>query len=209
MCCVHCSHCLTCIVTLLIVLTVTQDVGTIITLILQVQTLSSMEGFSKVLEQKVTEAGFNWAGLAPEKTSLTPKSYCLQVAAGHLSTSGFKDFIYLFMRDTHTERERDRNTGRGRSRLPAGSPMWDSIPGPWGHALGRRQMFNCWATQVSPAPVTLEAWWGQYPGCSKLSTEWELFIEREVEKGWEHFHREPNWQSLRIWIRGGFILFGW
>ena len=33
----------------------------------------------------------------------------------------FKDFIYSFMRDTE----------RGRSRLPTGSPMWDSIPGPW------------------------------------------------------------------------------
>ena len=30
----------------------------------------------------------------------------------------FKDFIYLFMRDT----ERGRDTGRGRTRLPVGSP---------------------------------------------------------------------------------------
>ena len=36
-----------------------------------------------------------------------------------------KDFIYLFMR--HTERGRD--IGRGGSRLPAGNPMLDSIPG--------------------------------------------------------------------------------
>uniref|UniRef100_A0A8C0KMG8 COP9 signalosome complex subunit 9 n=1 Tax=Canis lupus dingo TaxID=286419 RepID=A0A8C0KMG8_CANLU len=34
---------------------------------------------------------------------------------------------YLFMRDT--ERERGRDIGRGRSRLPAGSPTWDSIHG--------------------------------------------------------------------------------
>ena len=34
------------------------------------------------------------------------------------------------------ERERQRDTGRGRSRLHAGSPMWDSIPGPQNHALG-------------------------------------------------------------------------
>ena len=47
-------------------------------------------------------------------------------------------FIYLFMR--HTEKGRD--TGRGRSRLLAGSPMWNLIPGPQGHALGRRQMLT-------------------------------------------------------------------
>ena len=49
----------------------------------------------------------------------------------------FKDFIYLFMRDT--EREKGRDIGRGRSRHPTGSPMWDSIPDhgimPW--AKGR------------------------------------------------------------------------
>ena len=33
------------------------------------------------------------------------------------------------MRDT----ERGRDIGRGRSRLHAGSPMWDSIPGPLDH----------------------------------------------------------------------------
>ena len=44
------------------------------------------------------------------------------------------------MRDTHTERERERergrDTGRGRSRLHAGSPMWDLIPGLQDQALG-------------------------------------------------------------------------
>ena len=53
----------------------------------------------------------------------------------------FKDFIYLFMRDTQKERERERgrDTGRGKSRLHAGSPMWDLIPGPQDQALGRRR----------------------------------------------------------------------
>ena len=50
----------------------------------------------------------------------------------------FKDFIYLFMRDT----EKGRGTGRGRSRLPVGIPMWDSILGPQDHALSQRQMLN-------------------------------------------------------------------
>ena len=43
-----------------------------------------------------------------------------------------KDFIYLFMRDT----ERGKGIGRGRSRLPEGSPMWDSILGLQDQALG-------------------------------------------------------------------------
>ena len=47
-----------------------------------------------------------------------------------------ENFIYLFMRDTERERERGRDTGRERSRLHAGSPMWDSIPGLQDHALG-------------------------------------------------------------------------
>ena len=56
----------------------------------------------------------------------------------------FKDFIYLFMRDTHThtERERGRDTGRGRSRLHTGSLMRDSIPGLQDHALNQRQAPN-------------------------------------------------------------------
>ena len=48
----------------------------------------------------------------------------------------FKDFIYLFMRDTQREKERGRDIGRGRSKLHARSLMWDSIPGLQDHALG-------------------------------------------------------------------------
>ena len=41
-----------------------------------------------------------------------------------------KNFLrfYLFIYERH--RERGRDIGRGRSRLHAGSPMRDSIPGP-------------------------------------------------------------------------------
>ena len=48
------------------------------------------------------------------------------------------------MRDTKRERERERgrDIGRGRTRLPIGSLMWDSISGPWDHALSQRQMLN-------------------------------------------------------------------
>ena len=55
-----------------------------------------------------------------------------------------KDFIHLFMRHTPRERERERGSdpGRGRSRLHAGSPTWDAIPGPRGHTLSQGQMLD-------------------------------------------------------------------
>ena len=49
------------------------------------------------------------------------------------------------MRDTERERERGRDTGRGRSRLHAGSPTCDSIPGLQDHALGCR-----WGQTTAP-----------------------------------------------------------
>ena len=54
----------------------------------------------------------------------------------------------LFIHERH--RERGRDTGRERSRLHAGSPMWDSIPGLQNHALGQRRVPNRWATPGSP-----------------------------------------------------------
>ena len=54
------------------------------------------------------------------------------------------------MRDTQRERERGRDTSRGRSRLHAGSPMQDLIPGLQNHALGWRQALNHWDTQGFP-----------------------------------------------------------
>ena len=38
--------------------------------------------------------------------------------------------------------QRHRNIGKGRSRLHAGSPMWDLIPGLQDHDLSPRQMLN-------------------------------------------------------------------
>ena len=40
------------------------------------------------------------------------------------------------------ERGRGQDTGRGRSRLQAGTPMWDSIPGPQDQALGLKAALN-------------------------------------------------------------------
>ena len=47
------------------------------------------------------------------------------------------------------ETQRGRDIDRRRSRLPVGSPMQDSIPGPWDHNSSQREMLNHWATQVS------------------------------------------------------------
>ena len=56
------------------------------------------------------------------------------------SKSNFFLRFYLFIHER--PREKSRDTGRGRSRLHAGSPMWDSIPGPHDHDLSHRQMLN-------------------------------------------------------------------
>uniref|UniRef100_A0A8C0KR81 ADP ribosylation factor 1 n=1 Tax=Canis lupus dingo TaxID=286419 RepID=A0A8C0KR81_CANLU len=45
-------------------------------------------------------------------------------------------------RGFNKHRERGRDIGRGRSRLPTGSPMWGSIPGPRDHNLSQRQTVN-------------------------------------------------------------------
>ena len=42
----------------------------------------------------------------------------------------------LFIHEGHRER------GGGQSRLPAGSLMWDLIPGPQDHNLNQKQMLN-------------------------------------------------------------------
>ena len=55
--------------------------------------------------------------------------------------------FYLLINERH--RERGRDIGRERSRLHAGPPMWDLIPGFQDHALSLRQMLNHWATQAS------------------------------------------------------------
>ena len=50
----------------------------------------------------------------------------------------FKDFIYLFMRDT----ERGRDTDRGRSRLHAGEPDPGLDPGSPGSGPGLQASLN-------------------------------------------------------------------
>ena len=50
-------------------------------------------------------------------------------------------FIYLFMRDPQREAETQAEG-------EAGSPMWDSIPGPQDHDQSQRQTLNHRVTQV-------------------------------------------------------------
>ncbi|KAM8919131.1 uncharacterized protein AAEQ78_026518 [Lycaon pictus] len=53
----------------------------------------------------------------------------------------------------HGERRRPRQREK---QLPAGSPTWDSIPGPWGHALGGRQTLTHRAPQ-GPQTVDIKS----------------------------------------------------
>ena len=53
-------------------------------------------------------------------------------------------------------RDTKRDISRERSRPHAGSPMWDSIPGPRDHALSRRQ------TDAQPEPPRDPLWGAFY-----------------------------------------------
>ena len=57
-------------------------------------------------------------------------------------------FKVLFIHERHTETGRD--IGRGRTRIPVGSPMQGSVPGPWDHNMSQRQTLNHGAIQVLP-----------------------------------------------------------
>ena len=97
--------------------------------------------------------------------------------------------FYLFIHERRTERGRD--TGRGRSRLPVGSPMRDSIPGPWGHTLSRRQALNHWATQGSQKLTVFKVSFSPHHLILWNSTTWFEIIWRK---------RVPN-VARRSWRR--------
>ena len=55
----------------------------------------------------------------------------------------FKDFIfYLTQRQPVREGTQAGGVGEEEAGFKQRSLMWDSIPGPWDHTLGRRQMLN-------------------------------------------------------------------
>ena len=86
----------------------------------------------------------------------------------------FKKRFYLFIHETHTERGRD--TGRGRrSRLHAGSPMQDSIPGLWDHT---QSQLRCSTTEPPRHPLCALFNAELY---SILWNELHLFIHSPVE----------------------------
>jgi len=80
--------------------------------------------------------GYYFLGISPLISHLTYQSYHY-----YQSFITFFKRFYLFSHKRHTERGGD--IGRGISRLPVGSPMQDSIPGPRDHGLSQRQMLRC------------------------------------------------------------------
>ena len=106
------------------------------------------------------------------------------------------------------DRERGRDTGRGRSRLHAGSPTWDSIPGLQDHALGRRQAPNRWPTQASqkyPFIKRQQLLMSQY--------KWVKVVLFWLKRAWgstsEHlflistFKGEPSWYFWEMLVAWG------
>ena len=78
---------------------------------------------------------------------------------------------------TQRERERGRDTGRGRSRLHAGSPTWDLILGPRGHALNQRQMLNRGATRVPLETALVLSMLILKVGCTLTSVVWGVMVK--------------------------------
>ena len=66
-------------------------------------------------------------------------------------------FKILFIYSWETKKERGRDTGRERSRLHAGSPIWDSIPGLQDHAPGQRQVLKSLSHPGIPKPEYLSS----------------------------------------------------
>ena len=74
-----------------------------------------------------------------QRDELKKKLLSFQAESGVIFFFFFLRF-YLFIHGRHKERGGD--TDRGRSRLPTGSPMWNSILGPRDHDLSQRQTLN-------------------------------------------------------------------
>ena len=55
-------------------------------------------------------------------------------------------------------RQRGRDTGRGRNRFPMGSPMWDSIPGSWNHALSHPGAPNFFSIPFCYLSIKFQPW---------------------------------------------------
>ena len=78
--------------------------------------------------------------------------FCHQCIENHFRNNCSPPLFFkiLFIYSWETLRERGRDIGRGRRKLTSRSPMQDLIPALQDHALGRRQVPNLWATQMSP-----------------------------------------------------------
>ena len=85
--------------------------------------------------------------------------------------------------------EKGRDTGRSRSRLPTGSPIGDSIPGPRDHNPSQRKTLNHGATQVPPESRIFDSRSKSQPSAPETKIEdLETIKDKHQKNGDLHEH---------------------
>ena len=122
-------------------------------------------------------------------------------------------FIFFKILFIHERcRERVRDIGR----LPVGSLIQDSIPGPQDHDLSQRQILNCWTTQVPPEMFILKArnFWGTNTwnylmySLSYITAMWVSYVHQDRHGGTSirmSFTNLSNRRTL-VWVSICFFL---
>ena len=136
--------------------------------------------FLKLFSYGVSFLSMRWMLLASHWMQITDTILSVR---GNVSPFVFFFFFlrfYLFIHGRHKERGGD--TDRGRSRLPTGSPMWNSILGPRDHDLSQRQTLNHWA-QVPLTFYVFKKWICLSMIFITVNREWQK-LEKPFEVSW-------------------------
>ena len=134
-----------------------------------------------------------WLNTLNHALSLSKVSYKHVVILCLSYTFLFKDFIYLFMKDTERERESETQSEK---QAPHKEPDVRLDPGSWDHTLSQRQALSCWATQgsLSYAFLYLPSF------CPSLLHSWYFLL------AYIHVHSNFCWSNLLLDSTIGFLI---